>query len=1759
MKKPLSILLSIILMISICPVGLFEFTASAAATSGSCGTNLTWQYNTYTDTLTISGTGAMMNYATTYNSSSDKVTTAPWGSYYKTLKTVVINNGVTSIGDYAFYFFNYGGLTSITIPDSVTSIGEWAFSGCFGLSSITIPDSVTSIGQYAFRGCRMLTSITIPDSVKSIGAYAFNGCARLATITIPDSVTSIGSYAFDGCIIKNLIIAGGSKTITPTIVISKSTLTSITIPNSTTSVGECAFDNCTSIDDVWYQGTESEKNNNLAINDFGNSALENARWHYYIEETQAFPLIFAGGSGTSDDPYLISTAEELNNVRYYMSSHFKLINDIDLTEATATGGSCNFMGNGWNPIGSNNIYDAEPFTGEFDGNGKKIIGMRIEGNTMPSGINIIRVGLFACVAGGVHDLVFENADIIWSPSSTSTSTIGCVAGEIIQSGVVNNISVTANIINNGIDNSAGGIAGRSFGRVYRCSTAGGISNTYSYKSSTVHVTCVGGVVGDLQGGVVEECYNTALLKLVNTADGAPGNIGGICGKQTYSSHTTDTNPSDIINCYNAGNIISNDHWAGGILGRATNQHNITNCYNIGKCFTISGGENNNMYGIACINYSTSNKIYKCYYLQDTGISSTGATVCTDVEMKKQSTFNNFDFENVWTMEGDENYPYPELRCFTLRGEPIIAGKVAYNSIVTASTEKIENPNDTITYKWLVDGIQVGTEDSYKLTADQIGKKLQLKMTSTTPTKVGSLYSKEIVIDKAEQTAVPTIPELQVFDDKSFEIGTISTQEYSIDSVNWQSSGLFKNLDPNKKYTVYSRIVENDLYLTSESKAVLTVTTLKRSIQAPVAPTVLKATDSSVTLNKINGYEYSIDGSNWQNSNVFSGLTVLETYSFYQRVAETETDYASPASEPANFKVKNIAGKISAPILKEKTDNKIVIITEENKEYSIGGKVWQKNGTFDNLQPNTQYSIYARTVENDNYYAGYQSDALVLTTLKNTIEKPPIPIVSNITANAVTLLEENGFEYSIDGINWQKSNVFVSLLPNTEYTFYQRVAESDTNYVSESSEGTTITTLKNTVIKPSAPTVLDKTFDTVTITAISGYEYSKNGTTWQKSNVFEGLMPNTQYTFYQRVSETETSYASEESIPLSVTTLKRNAYKPNAPILIDVTQTTVKLQQISAYEYSKDGITWQSSSEFTGLTSDTTYTFYQRVAETELNYAGKISEPTSVKTLAKPECLNTPEKPIVVMVDYNKITLLARKGYEYRLSDGSWQDSPEFVGLIWGKEYNFYQRIKETESHKSSLESQVLKVNIDIPFSNESSYYMLLLYIDAYGSKLSNGNMQIRMVKNGGILTLEKTELGVYCNIYTTSSNGNTRIDTGFYLTDSNRYITPVMTAKYYSNNKLQFTLTYNTSFDRSIYTMSSMLPIEDCEEGSIAYETFNANLQLLCMYMNAYFYDNLSTTLGGFGFLDYPGTNDRARYCDTASNHHIGNTVLKYNYAATCESDGYTGDYCCSNCGAIITKGKTIPSLGGHQYSNSCDNQCNRCDYHRDITHAYTNECDDTCDICGAKRIVSHVYDNDCDDSCNICGSRRIVSGHDYKVTVINPTCEERGYTMHYCLICGYNYNSDYVDAFAHNQTVINGAKKTTCTQNGYTGDVYCQICGKKLTDGEVIPKTGHKYVWRITKLATATENGLKEEICSICGEKTGKSQELLYTGHITGDINGDNSVNNKDLTRLFQYLSDWDVEVNEAALDVNGDGAVNNKDLTRLFQYLSDWDVIIY
>ncbi|MBQ6863816.1 MAG: leucine-rich repeat protein [Clostridia bacterium] len=156
--------------------------------SGYCGDNADFSL-TRGGVLQITGSGAFYDYGS--------ASSVPWYKYRGFIKEISIADGITDIGDYAFYYCTK--LTSVTIPDSVTSIGDDAFSGCISLTSVTIPDSVTSIGNYAFEDCTSLTSVTIPDSVTSIEYCAFRECTSLTSVTIPDGVKSIGNYAFRGC------------------------------------------------------------------------------------------------------------------------------------------------------------------------------------------------------------------------------------------------------------------------------------------------------------------------------------------------------------------------------------------------------------------------------------------------------------------------------------------------------------------------------------------------------------------------------------------------------------------------------------------------------------------------------------------------------------------------------------------------------------------------------------------------------------------------------------------------------------------------------------------------------------------------------------------------------------------------------------------------------------------------------------------------------------------------------------------------------------------------------------------------------------------------------------------------------------------------------------------------------------------------------------------------------------------------------------------------------------------------------------------------------------------------------------------------------------------------------------------------------------------------------------------------------------------------------------------------------------------------
>lgn len=130
------------------------------------------------------------------------------------------------------------------IPDTVICIGKNAFNNSQNLTAISIPDSVISIDDYGFSGCGALTSLIIPDSVINIGEYAFYDCYRLEEITIGKNVISIGNNAFASCHrLGNVTLPDGIINIADSL-FSFSGLKAITIPDSVTSIGSWAFYDC---------------------------------------------------------------------------------------------------------------------------------------------------------------------------------------------------------------------------------------------------------------------------------------------------------------------------------------------------------------------------------------------------------------------------------------------------------------------------------------------------------------------------------------------------------------------------------------------------------------------------------------------------------------------------------------------------------------------------------------------------------------------------------------------------------------------------------------------------------------------------------------------------------------------------------------------------------------------------------------------------------------------------------------------------------------------------------------------------------------------------------------------------------------------------------------------------------------------------------------------------------------------------------------------------------------------------------------------------------------------------------------------------------------------------------------------------------------------------------------------------------------------------------------------------------------------------
>ena len=207
--------------------------------SGETG-QLSWLYDPKKQSLTLSGAGAIPDYP---------IGETPWQEFRDEIKSIVLEEGVTRIGDYAFY--NCTELTSVEIPEGVTSIGESAFACCQSLESVTIPGSVTEIGEGAFESCDSMMVLELASGLKCVGAFAFSECVALRELVLPNTVERIERSAFAGTMaLHELVIPGNVQEIGDNAFNGCIQLSSLTLSEGIRVIEEMAFSNCSDLTEV---------------------------------------------------------------------------------------------------------------------------------------------------------------------------------------------------------------------------------------------------------------------------------------------------------------------------------------------------------------------------------------------------------------------------------------------------------------------------------------------------------------------------------------------------------------------------------------------------------------------------------------------------------------------------------------------------------------------------------------------------------------------------------------------------------------------------------------------------------------------------------------------------------------------------------------------------------------------------------------------------------------------------------------------------------------------------------------------------------------------------------------------------------------------------------------------------------------------------------------------------------------------------------------------------------------------------------------------------------------------------------------------------------------------------------------------------------------------------------------------------------------------------------------------------------------------
>ena len=710
--------------------------------------NLTWKL--YEDgTLNISGTGAMKDY-----DSDDSPATQKKDS----VKKVVIEDDVTSIGDYAFW--NCSNLTSITIPDSVTIIGNSAFNACSSLTSLTIPNSVTSIEFAAFYACSSLTSLTIPNSVTSIGDSAFNACSSLTSLTIPNSVTSIGEGAFYACSsLTSITIPNSVTSIGEGAFYACSSLTSITIPDSVTRIGDYAFKNCsnltsitipdsvTSIGNSAFYGCSSLKTISLSCksslkrSDFGDQANLVSYTSHTLNKTEA-----KAATCTENGNIEHWTCEHCG--KYFLSddSNPETAKAVELSEITIPNIKHNYDKNGFCK-NDDTHYQPATYNEESEkyeiSNAGQLYWFAEQVNSGNASLNavlttdiVVNETVLAAdgslgadpdtlrmwrsigddaenIFKGTFDGQGHTISGLYFSNDSNESDVMCASLFGLSAGIIQNVGLEDSYLNH--YNISAGICASNNGQIVNC-----------YNAGTILGYCASGIcIENSDNGSIENCYNTGVIR-------GFGLVAGICNMNAGSMKDCYNN-NDIIVMTDSTIIDENDEksYASGICNINGSSGRIENCYHVGQ---VSGADVNN--NICNLNAGQiENSYYDCNICDKDAITQNeSSAVVKNVESKTTKQFASG--EVTYLLNGDQSVrafyqnlakeKYPTLN---QKSKVVMQLEMIYDESFgeDATTNKIyhiagdtialeTSPDKAYTYQYFVNGKQI-EKPNYTLTGN----------------------------------------------------------------------------------------------------------------------------------------------------------------------------------------------------------------------------------------------------------------------------------------------------------------------------------------------------------------------------------------------------------------------------------------------------------------------------------------------------------------------------------------------------------------------------------------------------------------------------------------------------------------------------------------------------------------------------------------------------------------------------------------------------------------------------------------------------------------------------------------------------------------------------------------------------------------------------------------------------------------------------------------------------------------------------------